>query len=96
MPKPLATTKQSAPDHSALIDLFQRLGHSYLEKAIAAQVDCTFYKDLLKRLKADEPVAEFKGIPKAKIIKTLGELIEFAVHLCSDSFFKGTVTKALK
>jgi hypothetical protein len=75
MPKPLATTKQSAPDHSALIDLFQRLGHSSLEKAIAAQVDCEFYKDLLKRVKADEPVAEFKGTPKAKIIKTLGELI---------------------
>ena len=75
MPKPLATTKQSAPDHSALIDLFQRLGHSSLEKAIAAQVDCTFYKDLLKRVKADELVTEFKGIPKAKITKTLGELI---------------------
>jgi len=75
MPKPLATTKQSAPDHSALIDLFQRLGHSYLEKAIAAQVDCTFYKDLLKRVKADEPIAEFKGIPKTKIIKILERLI---------------------
>ncbi len=75
MPKPLATTKQSVTDHFALIELFQRLGHSSLEKAIAAQVDCTFYKDLLKRVKADEPVAEFKGTPKAKIIKTLGELI---------------------
>ena len=39
MPRPLATTKQSAPDHSAITDLFQRLGHSSLEKAIAAQVD---------------------------------------------------------
>ena len=75
MPKPLTTTKQSVTDHFALIELFQRLGHSSLEKAITAQVDCTFYKDLLKRLKADEPVAEFKGIPKAKITKTLGELI---------------------
>lgn len=75
MPKPLATTKQSAPDHSALIELFQRLGHGSLKKAVAAQVDCEFYKDLLRRVKADESVAEFKGIPKAKIKKTLGELI---------------------
>ncbi len=75
MPKPLATTKQSVTDHFALIELFQRLGHSSLEKAIAAQVDCTFYKDLLKRVKADELVTEFKGIPKAKIKKTLEELI---------------------
>jgi hypothetical protein len=75
MPKPLATTKQSAPDQSALIELFQRLGHGSLKKAIAAQVDCEFYKDLLKRAKADELVTEFKGIPKAKIKKTLEELI---------------------
>jgi len=75
MPKPLATTRQSAPDHSALIELFQRLGKSSLDKAIAAQVDCEFYKSLLKRLKADEPVAEFKGIPKAKVTKTLEGLI---------------------
>ena len=75
MPKPLTTTKQSVTDHFALIELFQRLGHSSLEKAITAQVDCTFYKDLLKRVKADELVTEFKGIPKAKITKTLGELI---------------------
>jgi len=75
MPKPLATTKQSAPDHSALIELFQRLGKSSLDKAIAAQVDCEFYKSLLKRVKADEPVAAFKGIPKAKITKTLEGLI---------------------
>ena len=75
MPKPLATTKQSAPDHSALIELFQRLGKSSLDKAIAAQVDCEFYKSLLKRVKADEPVAEFKGIPKAKVTKTLEGLI---------------------
>ena len=75
MPKPLATTRQSAPDHSALIELFQRLGKSSLDKAIAAQVDCEFYKSLLKRVKADEPVAEFKGIPKAKVTKTLEGLI---------------------
>ena len=75
MPKPLATTKQSVPDHSALIELFQRLGQSSLDKAIAAQVDCEFYKALLKRVKADEPVAEFKGIPKAKVTKTLEGLI---------------------
>ena len=75
MPKPLATTKQSVPDHSALIELFQRLGQSSLDKAIAAQVDCEFYKALLKRVKADEPVAEFKGIPKAKVTKTLVGLI---------------------
>ncbi len=75
MPKPLATTKQSVPDHSALIELFQRLGQSSLDKAIAAQVDCEFYKALIKRVKADEPVAEFKGIPKAKVTKTLEGLI---------------------
>ena len=75
MPKPLATTKQSVPDHSALIELFQRLGQSSLDKAIAAQVDCEFYQALLKRVKADEPVAEFKGIPKAKVTKTLEGLI---------------------
>ena len=75
MPKPLATTRQSAPDHSALIELFQRLGKSSLDKAIAAKVDCEFYKSLLKRVKADEPVAEFKGIPKAKVAKTLEGLI---------------------
>jgi len=75
MPKPLATTRQSAPDHSALIELFQRLGKNSLDKAIAAQVDCEFYKSLLKRVKADEPVAEFKGIPKAKVTKTLEGLI---------------------
>ena len=75
MPKPLATIKESAPDHSALIELFQRLGKSSLDKAIAAQVDCEFYKSLLKRVKADEPVAEFKTIPKAKITKTLEGLI---------------------
>ena len=75
MPKPLATTKQSVLDHSALIELFQRLGQSSLDKAIAAQVDCEFYKALLKRVKADEPVAEFKGIPKAKVTKTLEGLI---------------------
>ena len=75
MPKPLTTTKQSVTDHFALIELFQRLGHSSLEKAITAQVDCTFYKDLLKRVKADEPIAEFKGIPKTKIIKILERLI---------------------
>ncbi len=75
MPKPLATTRQSAPDHSALIELFQRLGKSSLDKAIAAQVDCEFYENLLKRVKADEPVAEFKGIPKAKVTKTLEGLI---------------------
>jgi len=75
MPKPLATTQQSAPDHSALIELFQRLGRSSLDKAIAAQVDCEFYQALLKRVKADEPVAELKGIPKAKVTKTLEGLI---------------------
>jgi hypothetical protein len=75
MPKPLATTKQSVPDHSALIELFQRLGQSSLDKAIAAQVDCEFYKALLKGVKADEPIAEFKGIPKAKVTKTLVGLI---------------------
>lgn len=75
MPKPLATTKQSVPDHSALIELFQRLGQSSLDKAIAAQVDCEFYKALINRVKADEPVAEFKGIPKAKVTKTLEGLI---------------------
>ena len=75
MPKPLATTRKSAPDHSALIELFQRLGKSSLDKAIAAQVDCEFYKSLLKRVKADEPVAEFTGIPKAKVAKTLEGLI---------------------
>ena len=75
MPKPLATTKQSVPDHSALIELFQRLGQSSLDKAIAAQVDCEFYKALLKGVKADEPIAEFKGIPKAKVTKTLEGLI---------------------
>jgi hypothetical protein len=75
MPKPLATTKQSALDHSALIEPFQRLGHGSLKKAIAAQVDCEFYKDLLRRTKADEQVAEFKGIPKAKVTKTLEGLI---------------------
>jgi len=75
MPKPLATTKQSAPDHSALMELFQRLGRSSLDKAIAAQVDSEFYQALLKRVKADEPVAEFKGIPKPKVTKTLEGLI---------------------
>ena len=75
MPKPLATTRQSAPDHSALIELFQRLGKSSLDKAITAQVDCEFYENLVKRVKADEPVAEFKGIPKAKVTKTLEGLI---------------------
>ncbi len=38
-------------------------------------MDCDFYKALLKRVKADEPVAEFKGIPKAKVTKTLKGLI---------------------
>ncbi len=75
MPKPLATTKQSVPDHSSLAELFRRLGKNSLDKAIAAQVDCDFYKALLKRVKADEPVAEFKGIPKAKVTKTLEGLI---------------------
>ena len=75
MPKPLATTKQSAPDLQALVDLFQRLGHRSLEKAIEAQVDCEFYKDLLKRVKADEPVEEFKGIPRSKVLKTLEDLL---------------------
>jgi hypothetical protein len=75
MPKPLATTKQSPPDHSALVELFRRLGKNSLDKAIAAQVDCEFYEALLKRVKADEPVAEFKGIPKAKVTKTLEGLI---------------------
>jgi hypothetical protein len=76
MPKPLATTKQSTPDLQPLIDLFQRLGHSSLKKAIAAQVDCEFYKDLIKRVKANDPVEEFKGISKAKILKTLQKLLE--------------------
>jgi hypothetical protein len=76
MPKPLATTKQSAPDLQALIDLFQRLGHSSLQKAIAAQVDCEFYKELIKRVKANDPIEEFKGIPKAKILKTLEKLLD--------------------
>lgn len=75
MPKPLATTKQSPTDHSALVELFRRLGKNSLDKAIAAQVDCEFYQALLKRVKADEPVAEFKGIPKAKVTKTLEGLI---------------------
>lgn len=75
MSKPPATVMKSAPDHSALIELFQRLGHSSLDRAIAAQVDGEFYKTLLKRFKADEPIAEFKGIPKAKVTKTLEELI---------------------
>jgi hypothetical protein len=75
MPQPLATTKQSAEDLQALIDLFQRLGHSSLEKAIAAQVDCEFFKDLIKRVKANEPIEEFKGVPKAKLLKTLEKLL---------------------
>jgi hypothetical protein len=75
MPKPLATTKQSPPDHSSLAELFRRLGKNSLDKAIAAQVDCDFYKALLKRVKADEPVAEFKDIPKTKVTKTLEGLI---------------------
>ncbi len=75
MSKPPATVMKSAPDHSALIELFQRLGHSSLDRAIDAQVDGEFYKKLLKRCKADEPVAEFKGIPKAKVTKTLEGLI---------------------
>ena len=75
MSKPPATVMKSAPDHSALIELFQRLGHSSLDRAIAAQVDGEFYKTLLMRFKADEPVAEFKGIPKAKVTKTLEGLI---------------------
>ena len=75
MSKPLATAKRTASDQQALIDLFQRLGHSSLKKAIAAQVDCEFYKELLKRVKANEPVPEFKGIPKAKVTKTLTALI---------------------
>ena len=75
MSKPPATVMQSAPDYSALIELFQRLGHSSLDRAIAAQVDGEFYKTLLERVNADEPVAEFKGIPKAKVTKTLEGLI---------------------
>ncbi len=75
MSKPPATVMKSAPDHSALIELFQRLGHSSLDRAIAAQVDGEFYKTLLKRVNADEPVAEFTGIPKAKVTKTLEGLI---------------------
>ncbi len=75
MSKPPATVMKSAPDHSALIELFQRLGHSSLDRAIDAQVDGEFYKTLLKRCKADEPVAEFTGIPKAKVTKTLEGLI---------------------
>ena len=75
MSKPPATVMQSAPDYSALIELFQRLGHSSLDRAIDAQVDGEFYKTLLTRCKADEPVAEFKGIPKAKVTKTLEGLI---------------------
>jgi hypothetical protein len=75
MSKPPATVMKSAPDRSALIELFQRLGHSSLDRAIAAQVDGEFYKTLLKRFKADEPIAEFKGIPKAKVTKTLEGLI---------------------
>ena len=75
MPKPLATTKQSASELQSLIELFQRLGHSSLEKAISAQLDCEFYKDLLKRVKADEPLEEFKGIPRSKVIKTLENLL---------------------
>jgi hypothetical protein len=75
MSKPPATVMKSEPDHSALIELFQRLGHSSLDRAIAAQADGEFYKTLLKRVKADEPVAEFKGIPKTKVTKTLEGLI---------------------
>ncbi len=75
MSKPPATVMKSAPDHSALIELFQRLGHSSLDRAIDAQVDGEFYKTLLKRVNADEPVAEFTGIPKAKVTKTLEGLI---------------------
>lgn len=75
MSKPLATTKKSAADLQALIDLFQRLGHSSLERAIAAQVDCEFFKDLIRRVKANDPVEEFKGIPKAKVLKTLEKLL---------------------
>jgi len=75
MPRPLATTKQSAPDHSALLELFQRLGKRSLERAIAAQVDCEFFKGLHKRVKMNESVPEFKNIPTAKVIKTLEGLI---------------------
>ena len=86
MPKPLATTKQSAPDLQALVDLFQRLGHRSLEKAIEAQVDCEFYKDLLKRVKAEDLVEEFKGIPRSKVLKTLENLLSKHQKAMSDAW----------
>lgn len=75
MPKPLAMTKQSAPDHSALIELFQRLGHESLESAITAQVGGEFYQSLLKQVEENRQIPEFKGISKSKVTATLESLI---------------------
>ena len=75
MPKPLATIKQSAPDQSALIELFQRLGRESLESAITAQVGGEFYQSLLNQVKANRQIPEFKGISKSKVTATLESLI---------------------
>ena len=75
MPKPLATIKESAPDHSALIELFQRLGQKSLEKSIDAQLKVEFYQGLLKRVKENERIPELLGTSKEKLTATIEKLI---------------------